>query len=722
MTIAHALSSGPGLMALALSLTIHGAARAQDATAPADDTRSILVTGHPEENILVRPNGTGSRLNLSPLETPASIAILDGDVIRSRGDRSIVDAISRAPGITSIANLGNGNTALAARGFKDQGSVLQLVDGVRLFPAAGTITFPTDPWMVERIDVLSGPASVLYGQGALGGAINVIPRKPNSDRTVVEGEIGYGSQDSFHAAVGVGGPIDDQWSYRVDGSYRRSDGYVDRGQSRSLALSATLRWQPIDQLTVTLRDDYGDQQPSKYFGTPLIDGKLDTRIRDRNYNVADAYIRFRDNRTTLQIDWQPTDAITVSNQVYRLTSVRRWQDLESYCWVGSTGNCPNGYNSSAATPGTIYRTDNTGIVHDQLQWGDQGSVTLHSPLGGGISNDLVVGFDVNSVRLTYSHNFDDVVEDEVDPFRFDPGRFLNTVGIVPRYYTRTNEYALFAEDRLKLGETLSLVAGVRYESDHVRRWNVGNGTPVVDKRLKDTTWRVGGVYRPTRSISLYAQYSTGVDPLGTLTTYSSGQVQFSHATGDQVEVGAKAQFLDGRGSATLAAYRIVKQGLLSQRTLASAIEQVGQRSAKGIEASMSLDLPWGFGVDANGTILEARFDDFRSGGIDYAGRTPPNIPEQAANLWLRWDATGRLQGRLGLRYVGATYSDNANSFRIPGYATIDGGISFAVTPQIALDVHGYNLLDKDYVLTSYNDEQWILARPRSVDISLRAAF
>ncbi|MBD8617584.1 TonB-dependent receptor [Sphingomonas sp. CFBP 13728] len=693
-----------------------------------DTTNDILVTGRHQADLTV-PNATGSRLKLTPLETPATLSVVDGDTIRARGDMTVIDATSRAPGITSVGNLGNGGTALAARGFSGQGSVLQLVDGVRLFPAAGTITFPNDPWMVDRIDILSGPASVLYGQGALGGAVNVLMRQPNTVRIQVDGEIGYGSQDSLHVAAGAGGPIGNRLSYRVDGSYRRSDGYVDRAQSRSYALSATLRWAPIDTLVVTARDDYGNQNPMRYFGTPLIDGRLDDDNRDRNYNTRDGHVRYRDNRTSLQVDWTPTDALTVSNQAYRLTSKRSWLNLESYCWIAADGFCPNGANGDPATPGQIYRTDMTGIVHDQTQWGDQASMTLKMPIADGISNDVVLGFDVNLIKLTYSHNFGaDPQISQVDPYDFDPGLIVDTQGIAPRYRTRTNEYAVFAEDRLKLGDHVSIVGGIRYERDRIQRWTIDSTVAVptetlaLDKRLHNTTWRVGSVYQPISTVSLYAQYATGVDPLGTLTTYSTGQVQFSNAKGDQVEIGAKAVFLGGRGTATIAAYRIVKKGLLSQLTPTSPIEQVGQRSAKGIEAAVSLDLPKGVGIDANGSVLNARFDDFISGGRSYAGNTPPDVPETMANLWLRWTATRAFQARAGLRYVGRRYSDNANDFRIPGYVTVDATLSYAMTPRVAVDLHVYNLLDKDYAINSYNSQQWILGRPRAVDVSLRAGF
>lgn len=728
---------------LVMALANAGLAQAQAQAAaapPADpakstDAEDILVVG---QNVsLNTESSTGSRLGLTLMQTPASIAVLDGDDMRARGDMSVIDAVSRAPGITSVANPGNGGTALAARGFSGQGSVLQLIDGVRLFPVAGTITFPTDPWNVDRIEVLNGPASVLYGQGSLGGAVNVITKTPTGDRTRIDAEAGYGSQNTAHVAAGIGGPATSTLSYRVDASYRRSDGYVDRGGSHSLALSGALRFAPNETLSLTLRDDYGDVHPTKYFGTPLIDGRLDTSIRERNYDVADAEMWSKDNRLSLTLDWSPNDMVTVNNVAYYLTSKRKWRNLESYCWIGASGDCPNGYNSTSGTPGTIYRTDNYGIVHDQQQWGDQGTVKLSTSLGGGLSNDLVVGFDVNLVTLVYSHDFgSDLQEDFVDPSVPNPGTFLDTQGIAPRYRTRTFEWSLFAEDRLKISDALSIVGGVRMEHDAVSRYTFVysgdektgevpalNGGASATRRLRNTTWRTGVVYQPAPEIALYAQYVTGVDPLGTLTTYSTAanQYYFTNATGDQVEGGIKASFFNGRGSATLSAYKIVKHNLVAQRSPTSPVEQVGQRSAKGIEATVGLALPGGFMIDANGTVLKARYDDFISGGTSYTGNVPNGVPQQAANLWLSWNGK-KIGARAGLRYVGVRYSDDANRFRVPAYAVVDAGLSYAITPRLALDLHLYNLFDKDYALTTYNDEQWILGRPRSIDVSVRARF
>ena len=707
--------SSAAVAALLLPTIAHAESESEAA-----NNSDILVLGAHTDDANV-PTQTGSRLGLTVLETPASVEALSGDTIRARGDLSIVDAVTRATGISSVANPGNGGTGLAARGFSGPGSIMQLYDGVRLYPGAGTVTFPTDPWTVDRIEVLRGPASVLYGQGAIGGAVNVISKKPNTDHTEFEAEAGYGSQDSWRVAAGVGGPVNNLIAYRFDISRTQSDGWVDRGDSKGLAMSGSVQLRPSDSLTVTLSDDYSDQEPMLYFGTPLINGKLDDRNKRRNYNVTDALMRFKDNRTTIRIDWAPSDSVSVRNTAYRLTTHRKWRNLESYFSNGTTRK--------------IDRFDFFGIDHDQMQVGNQADVTIRGTWGG-LKNELLVGFDVNAIKFRHSNDFDSDpppsgFAEPVDPFNFAPGLYYNTFGVRPQHRSRTHQYSIFAEDRLTISNQLSVTAGINYDHANVKRYfKTYNGAGVatealgLDKALHNVTWRVGAVYQPVPTLSIYGQYATAVDPLGSLITFNVRQAAFKNTTGDQVEAGIKASFLGGRGLATFAAYRIVKKNLLATvpGSLPPRQDQVGQRSAKGLETSLTLDIPGGFGIDANGTILDARFDQFLSGSTSFNGKTPPNVPETTANLWLRYDVTKRFRTRLGLRYVGRTYSDNANQFRVPGYAVVDGGISFAVTKNVAANLRVYNLFDKDYATTTYNDEQWLLGRPRSIDVSVSARF
>jgi len=171
-------------------------AYADDADDASTGAPAIIVEGAPLRPTL-DAESTASRLGLSVREIPASVELIDGDAIRLRGDRSILEAVTRATGVTSVATPGNGGTALSARGFSGQGSVMQLLDGTRLFVGSGTLTFPFDPWTVDRIEVLRGPASVMYGEGAIGGAINIVTKRPDPTRPRYAGEVAAGSFDSF---------------------------------------------------------------------------------------------------------------------------------------------------------------------------------------------------------------------------------------------------------------------------------------------------------------------------------------------------------------------------------------------------------------------------------------------------------------------------------------------------------------------------------------------
>src|SRR5690606_8452733 len=127
---------------------------------------------------------------------------------------------------------------------------------------------------VDRIEILRGPASVLYGEGAIGGAINIIPKKPLTDRRRNEARTIFGTNGEVGLAGGSAGPIDDRFAYNLDFSAKKSDGWIDRGDSSSLAFSGGLRWQASENFVISFSHDHGYQRPTQYFGTPLIDGKL----------------------------------------------------------------------------------------------------------------------------------------------------------------------------------------------------------------------------------------------------------------------------------------------------------------------------------------------------------------------------------------------------------------------------------------------------------------
>lgn len=259
---------------------------------------------------------SGSRLELTPLETPASTTSLSGEQVRGRNNLTVQDAVTRTPGITFMGTPGNGGSALSARGFTGHSSTMQLYDGTRQYIGAGTVTFPVDTWSVERADVLRGPASVLYGEVATGAVINVVPKKPFNGEIRNHLRLDYGSNDRRQAALDSGGSLAEGLSYRFNLNQQASNGWVDRGQSESIAISTALRWDASDDLSFTLSHDHGDKEPEHYFGTPLVDGHYRESLRNRNYNVDNADVKYNDQITRLVSDWRISETLSASNQLY----------------------------------------------------------------------------------------------------------------------------------------------------------------------------------------------------------------------------------------------------------------------------------------------------------------------------------------------------------------------------------------------------------------------
>ncbi len=659
------------------------------------------------------PTTTGSRLGLTPLETPASVEIIPAETIRERGQTSVSQAITQnATGFTSTASPGNGGTALAARGFVGHGSVMQLYDGTRLYVASGTTTFPFDTWSAERIEVLRGPASVMYGEGAIGGVINVVPKRP-TDYFTHEGEVAIGTDGMRRFGVGSGGPISDSVAYRVDLSGLQSDGWLDReGDFDSLALSGSLSWRATSDLKFTISHDHGVQSPLRYFGTPLINGKLDERLRDKSYNVRDSDVHYVDNFTQLKTEWTPTDWFSVRNVAYRLTTNRHWRNVESY----------------AHNPGTgmIDRGDYIEIFHDQEQYGNRMDATFRAALGGGVKNEFVAGFDVNRIDFRHTNNSPYDGSSSVDPFNPDPGYFwFSDVPVsptTPGFDSEADQYALFAENRLTLSEELSLVAGIRLDRPTVRRFDLRNGSS-FEKEFSETTWRVGAVYTPVPGLALYAQYATGVDPVGGLITVSQFNSQFELATGRQVEVGVKQSFLDGLGEWTVAVYDIEKSNILSRDPDdPSVTRQIGKQSSRGIEATVGLQLTDTLRFDGNIAVLQAQYDEFVNGsGVSFAGKRPPNVPEQIANGWLTWAFMPRWETYVGVQWVGSMFGNDANTVERPDYAVVNMGLSYDVDERSQIALRAFNVLDETYALSGGTTE-WQLAPPRSAEISYRIKY
>lgn len=661
---------------------------------------------------LDEPASTGSNLDLTPMETPASVDAITRRQLDERGDSSLVNAISRAPGFSNIAHPGNGGSALSVRGFTDSTSVMQLYDGVRQYGGVG-ITFPFDTWPVDRIEVLRGPASVIHGEGAIGGVVNVIPKKPTRGPVENEVQATAGTEDTQRLGFGSGGAINDKLSYRFDISGNHSGNWMDMGDSRNLSVSSALQLDVSPEFRVKLSYAQGWQEPMRYFGTPLIDGRPDDSLRKKNYNVGDSMIKYDDRWLELSAQWTPNSDTTVRSRLYQVDSHRHWRDAEYYDYLPSSG--------------LVERSSYTEILHDQSTIGNTTDATFKGRVLG-LKNQVSLGFDVNHASFKHTNNSPYSGMSFVDPYDFDHGDFINVAGTTPRYRNRSSQYAFFGEDRLALTDRWSILGGIRYDHADVSRQDLMLGQRTFDKTFTNVGWRAGTVYDITPNLAVYGQYSEAADPVSAVLMLSPSSSNFELAAGKQIEVGVKQNFWDGNGDFTLAGYRIVKNNLLTADvTNPSVSVQVGRQSSRGIEATLGLAFAKDWRLDANATLLRARYDDFTesAGGtaVSRDGNVPTNVPERLANVWLSWRFLPDLTAIAGLRYVGRRFADRANTLELSSYTTTDLGLQWQARRDMTFTLRGFNVFDRRYATTAYyNATQWLYDDGRRVELTMNYKF
>ena len=653
----------------------------------------------------------GSRLGLTRLQTPASVEVISAETLSERGQQNVLDAVTQnATGFTASPAPGNGGVSFNTRGFTGLGSVMTLYDGTQLYIGAGTVTFPFDTWSTERIEVLRGPASVMYGAGAVGGAINIVSKLPLwVPRN--EAEVSLDSNMTRRIAVDSGGPVSKNVAYRITAIGNMSDGWVDRDNTSNLALHAAVQVRQNEDVTWTLSTDYGDRHPSRYFGTPLINGKLEEALRFKNYNVSDSHIRYQDSWNQVKTDWQAADGISIQNTLYYLNSKRHWKDVESYAYNPATG--------------LIDRASYIEIFHDQQQVGNRMDTKFRGHVLG-MANEFLAGFDVNSINFTHTNNSPYGGASSVNPYVFSPGSFSSPNATIPGYGSVTNQYALFAENRLSVTEQFSLIAGVRQDQPTITRTDYVVPANSFEKSFSSTTWRAGAVYTPVKDLAFYGQYATAVDPVGGIISLSSANKNFDLATGRQIEIGVKQSFWGGRGEWTLAGYEIVKNNLLARDpNIPSLTVQVGRQSSRGVEASVGFLLDYGWRIDANTAFLRAKYDDFVQsvGGVavNYAGNVPVNIPQNVSNIWATWAFAPNWSANAGVQIVGKTYADNANTVTRPAYNIVNAGVQWKPDLHTTVSFRIYNLFDEVYT-TSGGTTQWLLGMPRTAQLGVNVKF
>ncbi|OLU23248.1 TonB-dependent siderophore receptor [Pseudomonas sp. PA15(2017)] len=710
---------------LVLLLGACNIAWAQDASVELDTLNIQAEYQQPSGISLDQPIKTGSRLGLTARETPASVSISDRSVIEERGAKDTQEVINGMTGINASANPGYGGF-VAYRGFT-QNQITQLFNGINL--GYSSASRPVDSWMIDRVELIGGPSTFLYGAGAVGGSINYISKLANREQQLFEGRLRYGSFDESEVSLGVNqalGGVNAKHFLRLDYSRGQSNGYIDRNERETNSFAISLLSDLTPDLSHTLAVEHPeDRDESPYWGSPVLDTgsrtmKIDKSRRFENYNSADGRYEQRVRWVRSIVDYQLGSDTSLQNTLYNYDAQRDYRNLESYRYTSD--------NSQVVRSGAYMQR------HEQQLLGNRLELTHGTSLFG-LGSQWAVGVDYSLMKQAL-YPTGGTFSEAVDPKVFDPGSFYDVSGMGGGYRKQRGHEittrALFLENRLSLTDRLSLLTGLRYDHLQMEVTNYGAvsaTSPAFFKRSwEPLSGRIGLMYELSPDANLYLQYSTSADlPAGALAsaTYSNVGL-FDLSKGEQWEVGSKFDFIDGRGSATIALYQIVRRDFAVRDSVNPNLTvQAGQQTSRGIEVAGKFQLTPKLLAEANYAYVEAEYDEFNEavGGasVSREGNNPINIPDSVANLWLTYSLTPDWYFGVDSRYVASVYANNANTIKAPSYTLFGAFARYRVDDNTSITARVRNLTDEVYAKQAYGS-QYYMGAPRSVDVALDMRF
>lgn len=663
----------------------------EESAAPPDEPIELVVTGE-QDGYRVTNTTTGTKTDTPLRDIPQSIQVVPQEILRDQQVTRIEDAVRNVPGVNQSFNFGP-LTAFTIRGF-DVTATNLLRDGL-LDPVAGE---STELSSIERVEVLKGPASVLFGLGNPGGSINLISKRPLSEPFYAI-DATVGTYSYYRSSIDLSGPLDDSKTalYRLNVAYRNSDSFVDFFNGESLNISPVISVAIGERTNLILEAEYIKTRDSYASGVPVIGSILSNPIgevsRNRNFGEPSDEIEQTITRLGYQLEHKFNDNWSLRN-AFRLVS--------------------RDYSDKLTLPGRLDEDNQTfNRVDREYELENTNYALTANVVGkfstGSIQHQLLFGVDFNSLE-----NLSPIyAEREANPINiFDPvyGQAkIPGAAIVFESSDRslTNSWGIYVQDQVTLSEGLKLLLGVRFDTFDRKYTDFINNT---ESSASDSAFspRFGIVYQPIPAISLYASYTSSFTPPNG-TFFSGVDSSLQPERGNQYEIGVKAD-LNDRLSATLAFYDLTRTNVLVD-TGENVQIQVGEQNSQGIELNLAGEILPGWNIYAGYAYTDARITEDI---ILEVGNRLPNTADHSFNLWTSYEIQqGDLQGLgagFGLFFVGDRAGDLANTYDVPSYVRTDAAI-FYNRDRFRVALNFKNLFDVDYFESAINSNRVYYGQP-----------
>lgn len=597
-------------------------------------------------------SAAGTKTDTPIVESPQSVSVISRAFIEATGAQSLPQAVRYSAGVTTGV-FGNDPRfdQIYIRGFPVN-LLGDYRDGLRQAFSAGLLGFRTEPYGLDRIVMLRGPSSVLYGLGSAGGLIDRISRLPSATPSG-EVELSLGSHQRYQAAFDVTGPIGDgRVLYRMTGLLRDSESEFHGAPDDRIYLSPAITWRPTDNTTITLLGHY--QQDSLIASAAYY--TLPNGTPTRVYADEPSFRRFLQNQyqAGYRIEHRATDAITIRQ------NLRYGQaDLQA------------GYLGGVALSGTTLSRSANWLQETLQSFAVDTQAELRFTTGP-LSHTVLAGVEYFRQRSDFNYGFG--AAPSLDIANPAYGLAVTRPDFSIRSRQTLNQVGVYLQDQIRIADRVVVTIGGRHdwtETDSLNR--VAGTTTTQDPSA--FTGRAGIVYLDPSGFAPYANYAESFSPQ--LGTDRFGQ-PFEPLRGRQFEVGLRYQPPGTESLLTASLFHINLENVLTTDPVNRAFSvQTGEQRSRGVELEAQVALGAGFSMLASYTFQDV--ETVESNGAD-RGKRPVGIPRHVAALWTNWQAPeGPFAGLslgLGLRYNGSSYSDVANTRQNGDSLLVDASIRY----------------------------------------------